>query len=822
MNILLRDLRHALRLLWNEKGFTLTIVFTLAVCVGANATIFSVVHKVLLAPLPYPAPEELVVVTNGYPGAGVPRASNSAPDYFYRRERIRSFAEVAQYQMTGHTVGEPGSTTRERSMRVTPSFFPLLGATPALGRLFGEDEAEAGNEQKVILSHGYWRDRYAGDPGVVGSELRLDSRAYEIVGVLPEDFVFTTADPPRFFVPISYTPEQRTLEHWHNNNYEMLARLAPGATVEQAEAENAALNEAMVEEWGLPGGEQLARDVGFHTMVLPFRDDLVRDIRGSLSLLWAGVAFVLLIGCVNIANLILARSQVRAREMATRMALGAPRLRLVREVLTHALLLAALGGVLGAALAMLGMRALGALGVDQLPRGSEIALDAPVLMFTLGVALLAGLVFGSLPLAQLLRRDLRGILGAESRGGTADRTALKVRSGLVTAQVALAFLLLIGAGLMLASFRAALSVDPGFQPEGVWTGLVSLPSSRYEDGAARIRFIDGLVEEVRAIPGVTSASVTSQVPFGSSNSSSVILPEGYTPPPGESILSPYTTAVGDGYFETMGIPLKEGRTFTMSDGADGSRVVILDEWLANRYFPAADALGRRMVVGAVPGQETEENLYTVIGVVGSIKLHDLTASPAEHVGGYYVPYRNQPYSSIALVARGEGRVEALTAGIRQRVQRLDPELPVFGIETMSGRIGESLAGRRTPMLLLLGFAGIALLLAVLGIYGVLAYLVAQQSREMGIRMALGSSAKQIFLLVVSRGAVVTGIGLALGAVIAAAGGRLMQSLLFGVQPLEPAVLASVAVLLGLVALAACALPAWQATRVDPADALVGE
>ena len=819
---MLNDLRHSLRLLGKEKAFSLTVILTLAVCVGANATIFSVVHKVLLAPLPYPDADRLVAVLNGYPGAGVPRASNSAPDFFLRRERMKSFEELAQYQGWGHTVGEVGATSREQTMRVSASFFPLLGARPALGRFFHEEEMAEGNARKVVLSHGYRMDRFAGDASAVGQDLRVDGVPYEIVGVLPESFRVTSPDQPRFYVPIPYTAAHRTLDQWHNNNFAMIGRLAEGATAEQAEAEGNALNQALIAEWPVPGAEQLLRDAGFNTMVTPLQEDLVRDIRGTLALLWGGVAFVLLIWCVNIANLILARSQVRAREMATRAALGAPRSRLAREVLTHAVLLATLGGVIGIGLAAIGMRALGTLGVDQLPRGSEIAMDAPVLLFTLAIAVVAGLIFGSIPLAQLLRQNLHGVLGAESRGGTADRKALRVRSGLVTAQVALAFLLLIGAGLMLASFRAALSVDPGFEAEGVWTGFVSLPAARYEDGDARARFAETLMEEVRALPGVRNAAVTTTVPFSGNNSSSVILPEGYTPPPGESILSPYQTAVGTGYFETMGIPLREGRTFTPADGVNGQRTLILDEWLANRYYPQGDALGRRMIWGAVPGQETEENIFTIVGVVGSIKQNDLTTPDAEHVGAYYVPYRANPSSFLTLVVRGEGRTEALTSGIRDRVRELDPELPLHGIETMHGRIDESLATRRTPMLLLMGFSGIALLLATIGIYGVLAYLVAQQTREMGIRLALGSSAREIFALVVSRGAIVTGMGLGVGAVASVVGGRIMQSLLFGVEPLEPVVLMTVAVVLGLVALAACVVPAWQATRIDPVRALVAD
>jgi predicted permease len=510
------------------------------------------------------------------------------------------------------------------------------------------------------------------------------------------------------------------------------------------------------------------------------------------------------------------------REVATRLAIGAPRVRLVRQMLIQSLILAGVGGVLGIVAGYAAIPLLSAVGAAELPRGADIGMDATVLLFTVGLALLAGVLFGIIPALQLLRTDLRSVLQTESRGGTADRGTLSVRTAMVTAQVALAFLLLVGAGLMLASFRSATAVDSGFEPAGLLTGFLSLTGPRYAEPDARRQFVDNLLAEVRAAPGVRSVAVTSQMPFSGNNSSSVILPEGYSPPAGESLLSPLQTWVGGDYFGALGIPLLDGRTFEEADGTDDRRVIILDEWLARRYLGDTSPLGRRMMFGAVPEMAEEDDYYTIVGVVGTIKHNDLTIGPSEHVGAYYMPYRSNPFGGIGLVVDAAGDPLSLAGAVRERIGRLDPELPLFDIETMQGRIDGSLTGRRASMFLLLAFAGVALFLAIIGIYGVLAYAVAQRTREMGIRMALGSTTREIFLLVLKHGARVTGIGLLIGALGAVGTGRLMESLLFGVQPLDAGVVASVAAILGLVALAASVLPALQATRVDPVRALVGE
>jgi predicted permease len=825
MDPLFRDVRQTLRLLLKEKTFSVTVLLTLAICIGANVAIFSVIRTVLLEPLPFYEPDRLVTVNNSYPGAGAARASNGSVDFFQRRENVPAFQEVALYQGGSNTVGEAGGTERVSSLRVTPSFFPLLGLQPAMGRAFTEDEMEVGAHQKALLTHGYWQEQFGGAPDVVGRELRVDGRPYAIVGVLGEDFPMLFGPEARLVLPVAFSPEDRELDAWHSNNFQMVARLSAGATIQQAADQNRVLNDRLIDQWPLPNARQILADAGYHTTVAPTAADMVRDVQPLLYMLWAGVAFVLLIGCVNIANLMLARTQTRRNELATQLALGAPRARVARQVLTEAMVMGVVGGALGVGLGALGLHFLRTFGAEQLPRGTEIGIDGPVMLFTLVLALAAGALFGSIPIMQIMRGDLSAVFRSGGRSGTASRRAVLVRNTLVTSQVALAFVMLIGAGLMLASFRAALSVDPGFRPGGVLTAFVSLPTARYEDGEARRQLWDRLLGDVRALPGVAAASITTQLPFTGNNSSSVIFPEGYEISPGESLLSPLQTTAGPGYFETMGIDVVEGRGFGPQDGPTDARVIVIDEWLERRYWPDRSAVGERMVFGAIPGQDAipDEAFYTVVGVVRTIKHNDLTAPPGEHVGAYYFDYRQLTPASVVLAARvTSGEAAAVVPAVREVLGRLDPELPLFGVETMQQRIDDSLVQRRVPLILLGVFAAVALFLAMVGIYGALAYTVTQRRREIGIRMAIGSAPDQVFRSVVAQGLRITAVGLVVGAASSFFLARLIQSLLFDVHATDLRVVGAVALILGTVGAAACMIPARRATTVNPVEALVGE
>jgi predicted permease len=459
------------------------------------------------------------------------------------------------------------------------------------------------------------------------------------------------------------------------------------------------------------------------------------------------------------------------------------------------------------------------MGVENLPRGAEIRLDGTVMLFTLLLGLGAGVFFGSIPLIHILRSDLNSVFRAESRSGTTSHRSVLLRAGLVTGQVAIAFVLLIGAGLMLKSFQEVLNVEPGFEPSGVIAGFVPLSEARYPDTQSQSQFAEDLLQGVRALPGVAFASITTLLPFSGNNSSSVIMPEGYAPRAGESILSPFQNWVGTDYFETMGIQLLQGRSFDSRDNPDGQQVIIIDEWLAERYFPDESPLGKRMLWGTVPGAEEdqEEHLFTIIGVVASHRQNNLVES--EFVGSYWFPIAQAPRLFLTLVMKTETDPLTLVDPAREVVARLDPEVPFFNVRTMQDRIDESLIERRAPMLLLMIFAGVALFLAVVGIYGALAYSVTQRTREMGIRIALGSGSSDVFKLVFQQGLRVVLTGLFVGGLGAFGLVRLMQSLLYGVRPTDPLVMASVAMLLGATGLAACVLPARRATRIDPVEAL---
>ncbi len=821
METLIRDVRFGLKVLLKERTFAATVLLTLAVCIGANVAIYSVIHTVLLEPLPFDEPDRLVTLYNSYPAAGAGRGANGTVDFFQRRENVPAFEEVAIFQQSGSTVGEAGSPARVTSLRVTPSLFPLLRVEPGLGRAFTEDEMVDGNQFKVILTDSYWREAFGADPQVVGRDMRIGGRPYEVVGVLAPDFLMPGIEDARFVLPIGFTDSDHLIDNWHSNSFSMLARLAPGATLEQAVAQNDALNRSLIEQWPLPNAKQILEDAGYRTVVVGAQEDLIRDAKPALYLLWGGVALVLLIGCVNIANLMLARAQSRVGEVATKLALGAPRARVARQLLTESVVMGVVGGSLGVGLGALGLKLLLGMGAAELPRGTAISIDGPVLAFTAALAVGAGVLFGAIPLAQIMRGDLTPVFRTEGRTGTASHRAVWVRNALVTSQVALAFVLLIGAGLLLMSFRAALSVDPGFEPDRVMSGLVSLPSVRYRDDEERRQFWDGLLGQVRALPGVEAASATTLLPFSGNNSSSVMIPEGYVPPPGESVLSPYQSVIGPEYFAAMGIQLLEGREFTDADGPDVPNVMIVDEWLARRYWPDRSPVGERMVdgQGLVTDSIGADNLYTIVGVVRTIKQNELTTPASEHFGAYYFPYRQQVPGTQSLVVRTATEPAAVTPALRDVLARMDSELPLYGTETMAHRVDDSLQGRKVPLMLLGVFAGVALFLAVVGIYGSLAYSVSQRRKEIGIRMAMGSAPEDVFKSVVVQGMRVTAVGLVVGIAVALILTRYIQSVLFGIEAADPLVMATVAALLALVGLAACMLPARKATAVDPVSAL---
>jgi predicted permease len=828
------DIRVGIRLLWKDKAFTLTAALTLALCIGANTALFSVVHNVLLRPLPVPESERIVLMGNAYPGAGPEAAvgrSSGVPDYYDRLRETDVFEEQAVYNGANQSIDQGGTPIRVRVSRVTPSFFRLLRVGPALGRTFGEEDGEVGNDKKVVLSYALWQSQFGGDPSAVGKELRIDSQPLTVIGIMPKGFYFLNPNV-MLWRPIAFTAQQKSDEQRHSNNFQNIGRLKPGASIQRAQQQIDALNTRNLEKF--PSLKQLLINAGFHTTVVPLQETVVRDVKPTLYLMWGGALFVLLIGCVNVANLSLVRSRARLKELATRLALGAGRARVARQLIVESVILTLVAAAAGLVIGYGALRLLGTLSIQELPRGEEIRLDGVVVAYTVGIAAAIGFVLGLIPVASVLPARLTLVLREESRSGTSGRGARTLRRALVVAQVAFAFVLLVGAGLLFASFRQILAVQPGFNADGVLTASVSLPRARYKDDQALVGFTHEALARLRALPGVSAVGATDTIPFGGNNSDSVIFAEGYQMKPGESPISPAAVDITPGYFEAMGVKLVRGRLFderdrfiearTTSVGGrpNGAYSIIIDETLAKRFWPGQDPVGRRMYkpndIKDLTAITERTVFYTVVGVIADIKLHDLTEAK-KSVGAYFFPMDQDTSTSMTFAMRTAVDPLSLTSAVRNALGGLDRELPVFDTQTMDQRMEKSLVSRRSPVVLSLVFGGVALLLSAIGIYGVLAYLVTQRRREIGIRIALGSSARSIFELVLREGLLLIIGGFVLGAVGALALRKSLESQLFGVSASDPLVLAAVTGLLAAVAVVACALPARRATRIDPIVAL---
>ena len=757
METFFRDVGYGTRSLWRDKGFALTVLLTFAVCIAANAALFAMVNSVILRPLPVAGANSILIMSNDYPNAGFTGGNySSSGDYYDRLREMTVFESQALFQGRNQTVEINGSPQQIRGMLVTPSWFPLLRVSPVIGRPFTEEEGEVGRDQEVILGYGLWEELYAGDKAVLGRTLRISDRPYTVVGVMPPKFNFIEPEV-RLWMPLAFTAKEKTVHH--NNNWFHIGRLKPGATMQQAQAQVNSLNQENLGRF--PEMKQVLINAGFHTTVKPLQDMLTAGVKGTLYLLWGGAFVVLLIGGLNIANLALARLATRRKEIATRIALGAGRAQLVRQLLLENLGLALLGGLGGIGLGAVVLRGLDAIGLEKFPRAEEVQMDSTVVLVSLGLSLAAGLFVGLFPLASASGIRIGDTLHEESRTSTGGKKSRRVRQLLVTAQVGCAFTLLMGAGLLLASFRALLHVDPGFNPNGVVSASIFLPKAKYTNDDALRGFMNRALAALRAIPGVSNAGATMSIPFGNNHSDSVILAEGYQMKPGESLISPLYITVTPGYFETMGISLIRGRAFNDHDNETSPHVIIVDERLARHFWPNQDPIGRRMYFPSNPNDLLKVNektqWYTVIGVTRTLRYEKLDDSTAR-VGAYYLCNAQDPSGFFTFALKTAGDPAPVVRAMRAEISRIDRDLALFDIHSMGERIDLSLSSRRTSMLLANAFGGVALFLASLGIYGVLAYLVAQRTREIGIRVALGSTRSGILRLVLREGFKLVALG----------------------------------------------------------------
>lgn len=794
------DVRFALRTFRRSPGFVAAAVLCLALGIGANAVIFSVVHGVLLRPLPYAEPERLVSLVEVRPqGYGGPV---SWPTFWAWRQHSPAFEHMAAFTGGGVTLQAQDAPERLQAVRGTADFFTVHGVPPLLGRTFALDEDLPGQAPVAVLSERLWRARFGADPAVLGRSVSLDGLAHTVIGVMPASFDASTD------VWLPLVPPPDAAARTRSTVLTLRARLAPGVSLASAEAQlkQVAANSAAAQA-------ESHRDRS--ARVIQLDESQTQSWRAPLQVLLGGVALVLLIACTNVANLLLARAGTRRRELAVRLALGAGRARVVQQLLVESLLLAVLGGVLAALLARWGLDALLALAPESLPRRQDIALDGTAFLFLLAITSVSGLAFGLLPALQVSRLDVRGGLAAAGDGSTVPGFGRRLGASLVVVEIALSLVLLVGAGLLGRGFLHLLGTSTGLAPGQVLTLHLSIPDDRFfKDGALDAelpgRLLEPVLEAVRSLPGVTAAGMTSVLPIQRAWNNARYQVEGAPQPePGDEPRAE-RRATSPGYFAAMGIPLRQGRDFTSLDAApDQPGVVIINETLARRHFPAGGALGQRLRIGATP--------HTIVGVVGDVRQAGLERDP---LAEFHVPH-GRPWGDdgLVLVTRTSVPPETLLPAIREAIRRVDGTVPVYRALTLEQVISESLAMRRLVLGLLGGFAVLAVLLAAYGLYGVISLRVAQRTRELGVRMALGARPADVLRLVLGQGAGMTAVGLGVGLGAALALSQVLASQLHGVSARDPSTFGAVAALLAAVALLACWVPARRATRMDPLQAL---
>ena len=810
----LQDLRYGARTLARQRTFAVIATLTLALGIGANAAIFSVVNAVLLRPLPWTEPERAVMIWSRWTAFDKTWvAEGEVLDY---RRRATTLAEVAAWSEAQVNLTGDADPERVSAASVTANLFTTLGVSAAIGRTFTAQEDVPNGPDLVVLGHALWTRRYAGDSGIVGRSIQINGRPFAVLGVMPAGFVLPTdfhnPEPSELWTPLRIDPA--STDHG-SHGYYAAGRLKPGASVRAASDELHAIARAMTQEGLYPVQMQ------FDTVVLSLADEVLGNVRRSIWLLFGAVAFLLMIACANVANLLLARAEGRQREIAVRAALGARAARVVRQLLTESLVLGAAAACVGLALAYAGVRFLAWWNPADIPRVANVTLDLRVLGFTAIVALMTSMLFSIAPALRATRQDLNESLKDGSQSSSSGIGRQRFRSALVVAEMALAVVLLVGAGLMLRSLWALERVQLGFDPSNVLTMRLSAPQATYQTPEQVVQFYERLVDGVRQLPGVRIAGAVRSLPLGSTIGDFGLRIEGYVPPPGTGAKGDWQIAT-DGYLEAIGERVVRGRSIQPADTANSQLVALINEEMARRYWPGQDPLGRRFKIG---GGDANRPWITVVGIVADVRHNGITDVVKEK---FYVPHRQWHVSlgnsirSMTLVIKTTQDPTALTSAVRHQVRALDPNMPVAEVRTMSEVVGAALSTPRFTGVLLGTFAALALLLSAIGIYGVLSFIVSRRTREIGIRVAIGARRAEVIRLILRSGLSLALVGVAIGVAIAAWAAQLMRGLLHGVRPGDPLTFLAVGILLAAVAALASLVPAWRASRVDPVVVLKGE
>ncbi len=818
MHTLWQDLRYGARMLLKNPGLSFVVVLALALGIGANTAIFSVVNAVLLRPLPYDEADRLVFLSES--AKTMDEISVSYPNFTDWRNQNHVFEKIGVYNRNSYNLIGGGEPERILTAQASADLFSALRVQAAIGRVFTNEEDKPGGTPVVVLSYGLWQRRFGGQSAIVNQQLTFNNKSYTVIGVMPQGFQFPSR--VEMWVPVgqlSGAPDWQ--QRGNHPGLYGVARLQPGVTIAQAKAEMDNIGANLEKQY--PDSNS-----GNGVRVQPLLEIFVSDVRPTLWVLFAAVGFVLLIACANIANLLLARASARQKEMAIRTAMGAGRWRIARQLLTESVLLALIGGTLGLLVARWGIQLILYISPNAIPRSREINLDWRVLAFTLGIAFLTGILFGLVPALQAGVVDVHETLKETGRGVTRRHW---LRSSLVVVEVATTLVLLIGAGLMIRSFYRLQKVNPGFSYEHLTSFTLSLPQKKYATEEQRDQFFTRVLENVRGLPGVESSAAASGLPLGNNGWQTSFIVDGKPIPPRAQTPLMEACLVTPDYFRTMNIPLQRGRYFNEHDnrswlagrdlsklnegqrGIAGVNVIVIDEEFARRYWPGEEAVGKRIRLGTDAGAP----VLSVVGVVGRVKMEGLNQD-SKRVQGYF-SFAQMPFSGMTVIAKASTDPNQLIAAMRQQVKAVDPDQPIYNIRTMNEIRSDSVAPERLNLTLLSLFAGIALILAIVGIYGVMSYSVTQRTHEIGIRMAIGAQPRDVFRMVIGQGMMLTLIGVALGLVGAFGLTRLMATMLFSVEPTDPATFAIISVLLVLVALVACYLPSRRATKVDPTVSL---